>query len=138
MRGIVGNPNSRRPPPALQLQCQTLLRYAARVRSSLRRSSLVLLWLLLALLPLRGWANLTMHLPTPAAPAVAPCHGVDGQTAADAATPCTLCDVCHGAMLLLADSLERGSDRRAQPLPAALPATALVAEPDALFRPPRR
>lgn len=109
--------------------------------SPLRRSSLVLLWLLLALLPLRGWANLTMHLPASKTPAMAPCHGVDGPAAAepaDAATPCTLCDVCHGAVLLQGGGVPLGKDRRAQALPAALPAAAPSAEPDAMFRPPRR
>ncbi len=107
----------------------------------MRRSSLVLLWLLLALLPLRGWANLTMHLPVQDTPAVAPCHGLEGQSAtgpADAAAACTLCDVCHGAVLLLAGGEPQQSDRRAQPLPAALPFAAQAHEPDALFRPPRR
>ncbi len=107
----------------------------------MRRSSLVLLWLLLALLPLRGWANLTMHLPAQAAPAVAPCHGVEGQFAAqpaDAATACTLCDVCHGAVLLREGNAPQSTDRRAQPLPAAVAAAAPAAEPSALFRPPRR
>lgn len=140
MHGIVGNPTCCRWLPARRLRRQGLLRYAVRVTTSLRRSSLVLLWLLLALLPLRGWANLTMHLPAQNVPAVAPCHGVEGQAAAepaDAATPCTLCDVCHGAVLLLERSMPKGDDRRAQPLPAALPAAQPAAEPDALFRPPR-
>ena len=52
-----------------------------RVTLPLRRSSLVLLWLLLALLPLRGWANLTMHLPSPDSVAVMPCHGPEAQAA---------------------------------------------------------
>jgi hypothetical protein len=118
-----------------------LLRYAALVTTSLRRSSLVLLWLLLALLPLRGWAHVTMHLQASGTPAAAPCHGSDAQAAAepaDTAKPCTLCDVCHGVMLLLAGSAAQGDDRRAQPLPGALPAAAPAAEADALFRPPRR
>jgi hypothetical protein len=112
-----------------------------KVTSSLRRSSLLLLWLLLSLLPLRGWANLTMHLPAQDAPAVAPCHGVDGQSAAQpahATTACTLCDVCHGAVLLLELDASQSTDRRAQPLPPAGPAAAPAAEPSAFFRPPRR
>jgi hypothetical protein len=107
----------------------------------LRCPTLVLLWLLLALLPMRGWANLTMHLPVQDAAAVAPCHGAEGQSAADPAdtpAPCTLCDVCHGAMLLPACAAPQHGDRRGQPLPAAVPLAAQSAEPETLFRPPRR
>ncbi len=105
---------------------------------SVRRCSLVLLWLLLALLPLRGWANLTMHLPAADTPIMAPCHGAEA--AADPAgtsQPCTLCDVCHGAMLL-ASHAPQLKDQRSQPLPDAVALAAPAAEPDALFRPPRR
>jgi cytochrome c553 len=118
-----------------------VLRYASQVSPSLRHFSLVLMWLLLALLPLRGWANLTMHLPVQDAPAFAPCHDLGGQAATEpsqSTTTCTLCDVCHGAMLLLGDSTAPRADRSAQALPAALPIAAQAAEPDALFRPPRR
>jgi cytochrome c5 len=100
---------------------------------------LLVLWLLLALLPLRGWAHLSMHLPATDTPVMAPCHGA--AAAADpsgASLPCTLCDICHGAMLPWAEGAAPGKDRRAQPLPAATPRDALAVEPDALFRPPRR
>lgn len=114
-----------------------------RVTHSLRRPSLVLLWLLLALLPLRGWANLTMHLPPPDSVAVMPCHGPEAQAAdvaadgADAAQSCTLCDVCHGVVLHAARAAQ-AIDHRTQPLPAARAAPVDALEPDALFRPPRR
>jgi hypothetical protein len=105
---------------------------------ALRRTSLVLMWLLLALLPLRGWANLTMHLPATDMPVMAPCHGAEAAAdPADVSQPCTLCDVCHGAMLL-ASHVPPLKDPQTQPLPAAAPLPMLVAEPDALFRPPRR
>ena len=110
---------------------------------SMRRSSLAVLWLLVALLPLRGWANLTMHLPAQGPATVAPCHGMAAAAAdasaesPDAAQPCSLCDVCHGVMLHGAES-PHGSDRRAQPLPTALPAVTAAGDPDTLFRPPRR
>lgn len=110
---------------------------------SLGRSSLLCLWLLLALLPLRGWANLTMHLPAPGSAAMAPCHGAETVAAdqvadaADAAQGCTLCDVCHGGMLLTAERVQ-GSDRCTQPLPSARAAPVAKAEPGILFRPPRR
>jgi cytochrome c553 len=116
-----------------------VLRYASGVISALRRSSLVLLWLLLALLPLRGWAHLSMHLPAAETSAAAPCHGAETAPDPSTATPhCTLCDICHGAILPWADVEASQPDRRAQPLPGAAPPVAVVAEADSLFRPPRR
>jgi hypothetical protein len=75
------------------------------------RCRLLVLWLLLALLPLRGWATIAMHAAPPgghgavalqAAPM--PCHAAaaddaraqaaDG-TAAHAG--CSMCDLCHSA-----------------------------------------
>jgi hypothetical protein len=109
------------------------------VNCSLRRSSLLLLWLLLALLPLRGWAHLSMHLTAPDLSVMAPCHGAEAAADSSASTPpCTLCDICHGAVLPWADSPAPSKDRRAQALPAAASRAAPPAEPDALFRPPRR
>jgi hypothetical protein len=107
---------------------------------ALRRTSLVLLWLMLALLPLRGWANLAMHLPAPAAPGVAPCHGDAAQAKADdtAVKTCTLCELCHGSLLPLDGVAPLAEDRCAQTLPLALFRAAPQAEPDGLFRPPRR
>jgi uncharacterized transporter YbjL len=95
------------------------------------RFRLVILWILLALLPLRGWATgdmqVSMALGTmtgavvaasamQAAPeaqhhAAAPCHG-DGVTADAAGTPepsggshaaCTLCDLCHSVAMAAAE-----------------------------------
>jgi cytochrome c553 len=109
------------------------------VNPALRRSSLVLLWLLLALLPLRGWAHLSMHLPAADTSAAAPCHGAEAAADPSSTTPpCTLCDICHGAMLPWADDSASRPDRRAQCLPGAAPAATAAAEPDTLFRPPRR
>ena len=84
----------------------------AAMGSVLRTRALLVAWLVLALLPLRGWANVVMHLPAPHATA-AGCH--DGAAAATAhaghhaqappgeaaphASSCTLCDLCHGAAL---------------------------------------
>lgn len=125
--------------PTLLRQRHSWLRYAHAVNSSLRRYSLLMLWLLLALLPLRGWAHLSMHLPATDTTAMAPCHGAEA--AADPTAPsqvCTLCDICHGAMLPWADNAAPSKDRRAQALPAAAPRAAPASEPDTLFRPPRR
>jgi hypothetical protein len=78
---------------------------------------LCLLWLMLALLPLRGWAVATMAAPSPAtmavqqqatetgdtgkwAVAVMPCHEAtdSGDEATSAGNACTLCDLCHSAV----------------------------------------
>lgn len=104
------------------------------------------MWLLLALLPLRGWAGVTMHVPAASsgqqAALVAPCHGETHAAAAvDAAdkTPkaCALCDLCHAAALPAA-SMRTGGERLAQAPPDATPRATVATEPDALFRPPRR
>ena len=124
----------------------------------LRRRALLLLWLLLALLPLRGWAGLAMHLPAADSRAgAAHCHGMD--SAADAAgadseadrtanekstsgsgsstATCTLCELCHGAMLLPVIALAE-PDRPARAWSAAVPDSAQGPAPSPLFRPPRR
>jgi hypothetical protein len=90
----------------------------------------VILWILLALLPLRGWATSDMQVSmgmstvmaataaaasTQAAPdvqhhAAAPCHGVAAKEDVDAApelstvghTACTLCDLCHSVAMATA------------------------------------
>lgn len=80
---------------------------------NVRSRALVVVWLLLALLPLRGWAHAAVHLPaahdTPASchPAheVAQ-HGQEVPSPHAAAEPgthaphaCVLCDLCHGVAL---------------------------------------
>lgn len=69
----------------------------------------LLLGVLLALLPLRGWAWATMQLAAPAPSSavsmvpVPPCHAAvaepDGALPDDAASGCLLCALCHGADL---------------------------------------
>lgn len=101
-----------------------------------------ILWLMLALLPLRsfaaGWlpaqqsAQVVMQLSAPSQ-TQAPCHDADSGPSAC----CTLCDLCHGAAASApSDSL----------LPAVLPRTALRPAPardtgrqalELLERPPR-
>ena len=91
------------------------------------RSRLVILWILLALLPLRGWAYGNMQVGMAAAavamaaqnaesPAAAhaamPCHeaatATDARPGADSAnsghTACALCDLCHCVALFSAAS----------------------------------
>jgi hypothetical protein len=74
----------------------------------------LLLGVLLALLPLRGWAEATMHLPAPAAQSAAdeapmpPCHAAmaqhDGATPDDSTSGCSLCSLCHGTALCLGEA----------------------------------
>ena len=76
---------------------------------NVRGRALLVIWFLLALLPLRGWAHAGVHLPA-AQELPASCHtlheAADGVTASeDGAQPserqhaCALCDLCHGAAL---------------------------------------
>ncbi len=92
----------------------------------------VILWILLALLPLRGWAMSEMQVSMAAsaltaasaeivlpqagheihATAAAPCHGDAASSHADNAPPsnsgnhsaCNLCDLCHGVVMVDAQS----------------------------------
>ena len=96
------------------------------------------LWLLLALLPLRTWAGATMHLPQ-ASPS-APCHA-GMQAAADEvpadSTVCNLCSVCHGGALPATAAAVPSAQRMAQAVPAARHGVQPQRDPDALFKPPR-
>ena len=124
-----------------------------------------LLWLVIALLPLRGWAlaemaamtalpgAVTMAVspqdmtPHAAAEALPPCHAApaDRSMPTDAdpqATPahagCSLCEICHASLGLPAPP-SLSLPRLPQAAPALVPVTgAADAPPDALFRPPRR
>ncbi len=113
---------------------------------ALRRSSVLLLWLAFALLPLRGWASAAMHLPASANEVAAvvaslPCHGdaggdTDGaEPSIEADAACQLCDLCHGAALPLDAS--PAVDRHL-PLRVAVALTLpLETARQTLFRPPR-
>jgi hypothetical protein len=111
-----------------------------------RRLVAALLWLAIALLPLRALGMVWMQGGT-VAPAVAaapadamPCHG--GDAAADgAAAPqhhaCHLCDLCHAGVTVAPDAPTVASALTA-PTPIAAPASPQGrAAPDGLFRPPR-
>jgi hypothetical protein len=108
-----------------------------------------IIWLMLALLPLRGWAVATMQMPDgpvesagaemrPAqAPAQldAPCHDAAQQDAGGHA--CGLCDLCHSAVTV---APQAGASAPA--LPTEAPAPAIVRDTgrcavDGLERPPR-
>ena len=119
----------------------------------------LLLWLLLALLPLRPLATWAMAPDTPLAPAsvhagASPCHGhaamaepvADADTDTDAAAdtfssplpaPCSACDLCHAAMAgPVMAKLAALPAPRAAPTPLVLLATR-PAPADGVFRPPR-
>lgn len=90
----------------------------------------LLLGMLLALLPLRGWAEAAMHLAAPAPQSVSgeasmpPCHVAvaahDGAMPDEPASGCSLCALCHGSALCLGES---GSvqDAATATVPAAVP-----------------
>lgn len=124
----------------------------APVRASHRRLSIALLWLAIALVPLRGWATAwmisTVGTDAPAAVAEAadtpPCHGAMHDaveaSANEATSPshtCSMCDLCHTqvAQAPAMPSLP-AAPHEAPPLASADDPVEPRA-PDALYRPPR-
>jgi hypothetical protein len=115
-----------------------------------RHWSLVVLWIALALLPLRGFANVVMHLPAhDAETASMPCHGAtdpaSGATAdlamaagaegAESPGVCAMCDLCHGA-----SAVSSAHPRAAAFLPPRVAASELLAAGERSapsLRPPR-
>lgn len=119
-----------------------------------------IVWLVLALLPLRGWAVASMTMPAlqtvqagqadPASPAAeampmsragsmtAPCHQTaDANPNGGAVNACTLCDLCHGA-----SSVSPELTLPIAPPPDALPQPGIACDtgrhaPGGLERPPR-
>ncbi|PXW96960.1 hypothetical protein C7444_10557 [Sphaerotilus hippei] len=117
-----------------------------------------LLWLVIALLPLRGWTLTQMSLPAgapltvvahasdhaglPADATPAPCHTTDRhdevpEAAAAGHGSCSLCDVCHASLGLAAPV-----ELNLAPLPEAAPCAATPlglpdGPPSEPFRPPR-
>ncbi len=108
-----------------------------------------IIWLMLALLPLRGMAVATMEMPggtaqvtgteTPvlvdAAHGKAPCH--DGADSGSADHACSLCDLCHGAL-----TVPPQGTAPAQPQPGLMPPPGLARDTGrhaigGLDRPPR-
>ena len=111
-----------------------------------RRLCAALLWLAIALLPLRGFAALMMpaaevplHGVVTSMESHGPCHGAadDPAPGAGAHAGCSLCDLCHSSALAL-DALVVRLASLAQAGPPLHPAAAPEARaPDGLFRPPR-
>jgi hypothetical protein len=108
-----------------------------------------LLWLALALLPLRGFAAAVMPVSMGAPPAAAsaasawmPCHdaalaGDQAATDGDSGAACSLCTLCHSlATQAVPVPMHLPTLPQAQPLAAADPAPAPGAR-DGPFRPPR-
>jgi hypothetical protein len=126
-----------------------------RMARPARRLGTALLWIAIALLPLRGLAaSLMPAMVQPVASVVAatdemPCHGAASDLAAagephaepavavgDCPT-CSLCALCHGSV---AQAPQLSLDLPALPAlpPAAAPSSAIEPRaPDGLFRPPR-
>ncbi len=103
-----------------------------------------MLWLLLALLPFRGWAGAVMHLPAYAATSgvAMPSHGAladdepDGHAAAVESSACSLCDLCHGVAALPAPAPAPLGPFAEAPPACGSPAPLQVV-PAPLYRPPR-
>jgi hypothetical protein len=100
-----------------------------------------LLWLVIALLPLRGWAMAQMAVPAVAphhATEAAPhCHDDGTQKATPTHAGCSLCEVCHASLGLPAVVV-----LHLHTLPHAVPAITPITgvrdgPPSELFRPPR-
>jgi hypothetical protein len=103
-----------------------------------RRVPIAVLWLLLALLPLRAWAGVTMHLPKPAA--AAPCHAemeAGADEVAAGSTACSLCSICHGGALPATAAALPVQQAAAQLVAAVRHRAPPQRDPDALFKPPR-
>lgn len=156
--------NCRHQPRAGPATCGTPRSAAIRmpILRSIMRRSVWLIWLCLALLPLRGMAHATMLaagmpqgmavLQLDAASGMpCPLHATVSDDALAAATPavdgataepqnahsCQLCDLCHSAALPMAmlSSAEAALPDAAPAAGASLGAGRLA--PDGLFRPPR-
>ena len=115
-----------------------------------RRLTVALLWLAIALLPLRGFAAALMPVAMVDAPittatdaheaAALPCHGMasDSQAAAESGThTCSLCDLCHASMVHAVSASVSLADLPESTPPSSATAAVEPAAPDSLFRPPR-
>jgi hypothetical protein len=107
------------------------------------RLAALLLWIALAMLPLRGWASAVMPMTAgnaaAAGTAALPCHG-DAPHGTDAGTTqhgCTACDLCHAGVAQPAPMVLALPALPAAAPCAMAPAVFEQATPDDLFRPPR-
>jgi hypothetical protein len=126
------------------------------LRSMPRRSPrfiALLLWLVIALLPIRAMASAVMPvmmmagLPSsdvsaPAEKIVMPCHAAMADAADDAAATdmnhtCSLCDLCHGSVAAAPQAAVPAPTAHEPQPQGVVPADIEPRAPDSLFRPPR-
>jgi hypothetical protein len=113
------------------------------------RARTLLICVLLALLPLRGWATVVMPSMQQAsddavlAVSTAPCHEPStSATSSDAAVPaahahCASCDLCHAAFAFSGDVAATAGRQRADSPCSRVEADTGRALPGGLERPPR-
>jgi hypothetical protein len=118
-----------------------------------RRFVAALLWIAIALLPVRGFASVAMPMFMSSLPASSvasaavddtasamPCHGATADKSsapASSSHTCALCDLCHGTVAQVTQpSVSLPVMHEPQPQ-AAAPAVLEPRAPDSLFRPPR-
>lgn len=119
-----------------------------------RRLTTALLWIAIALLPVRGLAAVLMPIAMGGMPPAAmtsmsaadaaavavPCHAAvqeASQSSSDAPSTCAMCDLCHTTAVQLAQASVVLPEQH-DALPQAAPASAIEPRaPDGLFRPPR-
>ncbi len=119
-----------------------------------RRLTTALLWIAIALLPVRSWAAVLMPIAmgdmqsvaaagataADATVAVLPCHTAPQATADDSGntpTACSMCDLCHTTVAQTAPTSVALPDLHEALPPAAASAAIEPRAPDGLFRPPR-
>jgi hypothetical protein len=111
-----------------------------------------LLWIAIALLPVRGFAAVVMPMfmpgtqaaaesaPADGTPSTMPCHGAmadKGSAPANNSHTCSLCDLCHGTVAQVEQpSVNLPATHEPRPH-AAEPPLLEPRAPDSLFRPPR-
>jgi hypothetical protein len=117
-----------------------------------RRFTAALLWIAIALLPVRGFAAVMMPImmvdagsaavsaPADDATTAMPCHDASqdaGDASADATHTCSLCDLCHSSVAATTvPMIALSGPHEAQPYGASPPVLEPRA-PDGPFRPPR-
>ena len=117
-----------------------------------RRFSTALLWIAIALLPVRGWAAVLMPISMgdmqPAAVtsaaatdvSVMPCHAAPQDAVADGGdspATCSMCELCHTTVVQAAPTSVTLADMHEALPPAAASVALEPRAPDGLFRPPR-
>jgi hypothetical protein len=117
------------------------------------RLTTALLWIAIALLPVRGFAAVLMPMamagmPPPAVTsspadgtaAVMPCHAAvqdASDSSSNTASTCSMCDLCHTTVAQVAAMLVALPELHETLPSAAAPSAIEPRAPDGLFRPPR-